>query len=607
MSDDILLEPLKGYKSYYKDAVNKEAEIFFDELVNKAGTDIEKNKATIKEMKKKQKQADETNKRITGFKIGRVFAIIGIVIAFLVALIALFLEIETYLKIIICICGVLIGVGFILLIALFINKRIRVLTKEHDKLLARIKELSDLAFAQMASLNALYDWSIPTKIIEKVIPMLDFDPYFDARKYLSLVKNYGFSELNDSNSSSLFVLSGTILGNPFLLQKARLHEIKDKVYTGTKVISWTEYYYDSEGHRRSRTRTQTLTATSTHPAPFYHNEVTLIYGNDAAPDLSFSRKPSGLGGMSEKEYDKYVKKHTDDLHDLAEKSLKRGDKVPFTPLANSEFELLFGAYNRNHNVQYRLLFTPLAQVNQVALIKSTDGFGDDYHFSKHKKINTISSSHSQNADYSANPSIYISNDYEWAKKNFVGYINYYFKNIYFDFAPLLSIPLYQQMKSIDYIYGEDAPYNYSVYEHEVFANSFDDKLFKDPKSITEAILKTRVISKNGKSDEIEVTAFSYRGEPRCDFVSVMGGDGKLHSVPVHWTEYFSLSKTSTMSLRNVDSTRFDFNTKLQDNNLSNIIKSSSRGGNYSFQRGLVATLGKMDEKQMDSIFKKDEQ
>ena len=122
------------------------------------------------------------------------------------------------------------------------------------------------------------------------------------------MKNYGFSELNDSNSSSLFVLSGTILGNPFLLQKARLHEIKDKVYTGTKVISWTEYYYDSEGHRRSRTRTQTLTATSTHPAPFYHNEVTLIYGNDAAPDLSFSRKPSGLGGMSEKEYDKYVKK-----------------------------------------------------------------------------------------------------------------------------------------------------------------------------------------------------------------------------------------------------------------------------------------------------------
>ena len=463
MNNDILLEPLKAYNSFYKAAVNDEAGLFFDELVKKAGTDVEANKATIKNMKKKQAEADKVGNKLAGYKTGRVFAIIGCVVFFLATLIAFLIPVELVFQILIAVASVLVAVGLILLIVLSLNKKIKHQQALHDKLMNEVKELSSLAYKQMASLNALYDWSIPTTIIEKVIPILDFDKYFDARKYIGLVKNYGFSELNDSNTSTLFVQSGTILGNPFLLQKEKVHAIVNKTYTGTRVITWTEYYTDSEGHRRSRTRTQTLTATAVHPAPEYTRQVALIYGNDAGPDLSFSRVPSNMSGLSEKEYDKYVRNHTDDLQKRAERSIKNKDKNPFTPLANSEFELLFGAYDRDHNVQYRLLFTPLAQVNQVNLIKSNEGFGDDYSFQKRKKINIITSTHSQSFDYSANPNIYYSNDVEWARRNFVGYINYYFKHIYFDFAPLLSIPLYQQMKSIDYIYGEDTPSNYSIY------------------------------------------------------------------------------------------------------------------------------------------------
>lgn len=607
MNNDILLEPLKAYNSFYKAAVNDEAGLFFDELVKKAGTDVEANKATIKSMKKKQAEADKVGNKLAGYKTGKVFAIIGCVVFFLAAFIAFLIPVELVFQILIAVASVLVAVGLILLIVLSLNKKIKHQQALHDKLMNEVKELSSLAYKQMASLNALYDWSIPTTIIEKVIPILDFDKYFDARKYIGLVKNYGFSELNDSNTSTLFVQSGTILGNPFLIQKEKVHAIVNKTYTGTRVITWTEYYTDSEGHRRSRTRTQTLTATAVHPAPEYTRHVALIYGNDAGPDLSFSRVPSNMSGLSEKEYDKYVRNHTDDLQKRAERSIKNKDKNPFTPLANSEFELLFGAYDRDHNVQYRLLFTPLAQVNQVNLIKSNEGFGDDYSFQKRKKINIITSTHSQSFDYSANPSIYYSNDVEWARRNFVGYINYYFKHIYFDFAPLLSIPLYQQMKSIDYIYGEDTPSNYSVYEHEVFANSFSDSLFKDERSITEAILKTRIVAKDGLNDQVEVVAYSYRGEPRVDYVSVMGGDGKLHSVPVHWTEYFPLEKTSVMSLRDVSASRFDFESKLNDNRLSNYIHSSTRDGHYSFQRGLIATLGVMKGNDLDSIFQKDKE
>ena len=44
MEDDILLEPLKAYKSVYKDAVNEEAGKFFDELVEKSKIDVEANR-----------------------------------------------------------------------------------------------------------------------------------------------------------------------------------------------------------------------------------------------------------------------------------------------------------------------------------------------------------------------------------------------------------------------------------------------------------------------------------------------------------------------------------------------------------------------------------
>ncbi|MBR2505723.1 MAG: hypothetical protein IKB70_02095 [Bacilli bacterium] len=616
MEDDILLEPLKAYKSVYKDAVNEEAGKFFDELVGKSKIDVEANRQTIKQYKKTLKEAEEVNKKLSGLKTGRGFSIFGIIVGFLVAIgfiLLCFSEEPDWLVNILCIIGGLaLGIGLIVLIVKVLNPKIKNQTNIYNSLMAKAKELSDLAYAQMAPLNALYDWNMPTTIIERVIPILDFDKYFDGSKYLSLIDNYGFSELTDPDTSTLYVQSGTILGNPFLIQKQKCHRIIQKVYTGSIVITWTETYRNSNGQLCTRTRTQTLTASVTHPAPEYTNQTALIYGNDAAPDLSFSREPSGMTGKSDKEIRKHVRSKEDDLRKLAEKSIKRGDENPFTPLANTEFELLFGALDRDHNVQYRLLFTPLAQKNQVDLIRSSDGYGDDYYVYKRKKINIVSSRHSQNEDLSGNPSIFIGNDHDVARKIFIDHVNNFFKAIYFDFAPLLSIPLYQQMKSMNYIYGSDCPYNYSAYEHEVFANTFPEEYLKDPDSITTCMLKTRVIRTDGKSDKIEITAYSYRGEDRVDYVKKMGGDGRIHTIPVYWTEYIPLMRTSLMELRNLNASRFDFNNKMQDNRLNEFISRNSQDGMYSFQRGLMAILAgheycREHDLELDSIFKKDEQ
>lgn len=63
------------------------------------------------------------------------------------------------------------------------------------------------------------------------------------------------------------------------------------------------------------------------------------------------------------------------MNRLANQAIKQGRN--FTPLANTKFEVMFKAYDRNNEVQYRLLFTPLAQQNMLEILTGKAGFGDD--------------------------------------------------------------------------------------------------------------------------------------------------------------------------------------------------------------------------------------
>ena len=49
-----------------------------------------------------------------------------------------------------------------------------------------------------------------------------------------------------------------------------------------------------------------------------------------------------------------------------------------------------------------------------------------------------------------------------------------------------------------------------------------------------------------------MTAHGYRGEPRTDYVRTFGGDGRFHDVPVPWTEYLPVSRTSPLRLLETD-------------------------------------------------------
>ena len=316
-----------------------------------------------------------------------------------------------------------------------------------------------------------------------------------------------------------------------------------KTYYGEKTIYWTTTERTSEGKYRTVKHSQTLKASYTAPYPEYYEKTRLIYANTAAPDLMFYRKKSNLAGKDKslsfkwKEY-KLRKKS---------RSLKDSD---YAMMTNEAFEVAFDTSNRNNNHQLALLFTPLAQENMLTLLKDEEiGFGDDFDFGKDKMINTIIPDHLQKLELDMNPSQYMSFDFDKAKANFYTINARYFHAIYFSFAPLLCIPLYQQIRPHHDIYGHDMKRSSTFWEHEALANFWGQDYFKHSNCVTDCILKTEQSKGIGNESSIKVYAHGYRTEERLTHISKYGDDGRWHDVPVYWDEYLPVTGQGTIYMK----------------------------------------------------------
>ena len=431
-------------------------------------------------------------------------------------------------------------VGIFLLIFVYKPRR-----KELDeKIKAQeglVQKLKDEAYAQMAPLNGLFESSIPSKIMETTTPLIDMDRIFDVKKYEVLHEKYGLWDNADEKSSTLDLQSGTILGNPFVVFKDKVQSSIMQRYEGTLVIT----YWRGTGKDRVMVH-ETLRAYVNKPKPVYSTETYLVYGNEAANHLRFSRMPSCINSLDEKGIEKYVRKHEKDLTKLAEKAQKNGGN--YTPLGNSEFELFFGGLDRDNEVEYRLLFTPLAQKSMLQVLKSKVGYGDDFKFIKDKGLNVITSAHSQGTTLFVDVETFKGFDYEKIEEYFIEYNDNYFKALFFDFAPLLSIPLYQQLKAHEYIYKDNVGSNFTCFEHEVLANKYNINQFLPKNAKTDVILKTVIGKKNTNTDTVKVTSHSFDAINRTEMVPVFGGDGRSHLVPVHWVEYIPVSGEGEFSV-----------------------------------------------------------
>ena len=548
--DDRLLEPLKYYETQGRQEHHDNVEAYFNDLSQKSGVDIDANKETMNKWRAEQERIKDLAKALQKFKIFRVLLIVGIVIGAIMTLASFGIfgdSAESGALLLI------LGASAIVACSIALVKKVNPKIKNADALLQEHKlkaqNLENEGWEQMIPLNNLFSDYDVFRLVEKTLPDFKFEENFSKAQEKLFVDKYDFYDMQTEDSSMLDTVSGQYAGNPFVFGRRIVHRMGTHTYHGSLVITWTETYRDSNGDLRTRHRSQTLHASVVKPKPFYHTNTFLAYGNQAAPNLTFSRESNHVEDLSEKALERKIKRGERQLQKQAAKALKAGGN--FQEMANSEFDVLFGATDRDNEVEFRLMYTPLAQRSVVALLKDSKNYGDDFDLYKYGKCNIVMSDHGQNWKMNIFASDYKHFDYEEIHSRFLNYNENYFKSIFFDFAPLFSVPAYleEPCKSL-----EDEPTyntNYTYYEHEVMSNAMGYERFVHEDSCTEAILKTQALSVAGERDIIAVTANSYTEIERIDYIPVRGGDGNYHNVPVPWIEYIPLTKTSCVCVGSI--------------------------------------------------------
>ncbi len=502
----MIFNPLEEYEKRLRDAHLSRTNEFFEKLLKQSGVNVEENRKTVTEYNTYKENLAKLRRKLNLWLV---------------------------LRVLMCITLVLIPV-----VILKTNPKIKGLREDVANADRKADELLKLAYEQVQPLNNLFTDRDALNLIQEVIPALSFDSYFAEERESNMKLNYDFAVQNENEESTIDVLSGEYNENPFLFENKLIHRLGTETYHGHKTITWTEYYTDSSGKRRRITRSETLHASVVKPKPFYSTQVVLNYGAQAGAELSFSRDATHLERKSEKEIERYVKRGEKRLENLSDAAIR--DNKDFTVMANTDFEVLFDALNRTDEVQFRALFSPLAQTNMTDLLLSDTGYGDDFCFIKNKRMNTIVSEHSQDRAINLLADGYVSYAVDIIRDNFVSKNTEFFRALYFDFAPILAIPAYQErpVHSLDPV--PDYSQLYSLKESEALANAVDVQYVVHPDTKTQAILKSSYVGSKGNMDETCITAYSYDIEQRVDVVSVRGGDGRYHNVSVPWDEYIPL-------------------------------------------------------------------
>ncbi len=602
-------EPLDYYKNRLSGEFENNAKNYFDDLVKKSGVDPAANAAAVKKYDAAFLKAQAAEKKLSSGKVLRGFVIFFTVAAFIAAVVLLVLYFGGNSAVALLICGILCAVlGVVGIAVLFtaLKKMIAARQKKYDKAAAYAEKLKGEAFDMLRPLHALFTWDMTRELLVKSFPDLELDERLSVQKLDLFCRKYGYRPSGeDRDSSTLFLLSGNIEGNPFLFERQLRCRIVPHTYTGSLTIHWTTTSTDSNGHSHTVHHSQTLYANVEKPAPEYGEETRLYYGNEAAPDLTFSRTPKYSHTHDEEELEKIVKKGGKKLAAKTRKAAASGGG--FTEIANTEFEVLFGATDRNNEVQFRLMFTPLAQNNMTELMTSDEGYGDDFAFIKNGMLNCIRSDHAQYWQTDADPARYVSHSLEDSRAAFMAYNTEYLKSVYFDFAPLLSVPLYRMQKPHEFIYRDVYGTNYALPQSEVLANRLGAAQFAPAEAKTQSILKASFVQKDGLSDKVLVTAYSYDTINRVDYVDVFGGDGRIHAVPVPWIEYIPIDRTDVMEVKAVGGTRDTYERMRSESSLASFVRRFSANGASAYSDGLMAipadaVYGAGDDEELGGIF-----
>lgn len=550
-----LWDPLDFYLTEGRDRYSQYAKESFKQHLQESGVDEQENQLLAEVYESIDKECKELkngkNLRIVYGILAGLLIILGI--GFLIA------SEEDPVFLIIGCCLVLVG-GLWLF-----GKVVPDFKSLGEKLTEKTEEAEHLLVpprTQLERLDSFFATDESLRFTEKTIPELHFHS-FCSRQHQSCLEALDFRHSADSSVSVTNTLAGDFRGNPFLFTTVLQHTMRNHKYTGTKTIHWEEKqerevqkertYTDSNGQTQTEyytvketvmiPRSQTLKAYVTAPEPYYSKTSSLGYGHPMAPDLCFSRYPKHIQNKSAERIQSQVIRKGRTLRNKSERAIKKGQE--FMMMANEEFEVLFGATDRNNDHQFRLLFTPQAQKNMIALLKDSSLIGDEFSFHKHGKYNTISCDEWLLKEA---PTHYHDYSVQEARKNYLEHHQAYFRRLFGTFAPLLAIPGYQEPFSL-ISQGESVEKgHFAECEHEAMANQLPLNQLVTWDTKTAAILKTRLIGTDTEKDLVEVTARGYTTRNRVETIEVEGEDGEDHDVDVHWVEYIPRVKTTTISI-----------------------------------------------------------
>ena len=595
-----LLEPLKYYKTEVAKNFLDKLTDNFENLLRKSGIDIEANKKSVSDYNEISKVKVKNEKKLKWAERFYIlfFYIFIFLIIYEIGIIRTIKNLYDLNKNIQdpILRALLIGIGAVVLGILnfkYIRGKKKQLNKSIKEIETELALKKEECYSQVNPLLSLFESNTANKIVTEIIPTLVLDKNFKIERYADLVENFEMPTKLQNNFSTKDIISGEILGNPFIIIKSLCNRVIDQKYTGSLTVSWEETYRDSNGERKTRTVSQTLHASIIKPKQIFEDKIDLIYGNDAAEHLHFSREPKFIHEFSEKKLAKYVKKSEKELKKKTENAIKTGQT--FLEMGNSEFDVLFGALNRDNEVEFRVLFTPIAQRNILEVLKDKD-FGDDFAFRKINKLNNVSN---QN-DWILNidKSYYEDFSYEIIKEKYYDINKRYLNNFYRLFLPILAIPVYHQHKAQKYIYQEKYNYNYNPYTSEAAANLLGAELFSHEESNTPSILKTKTLRVEGDADLIEVISQSYKAVERTEYVPMRAGDGRVYNVPVNWIDYVPLAAKGRMELKKLDIEENEFEKSLDQE-----FYKSTENKRYIYKNNIFAMFTSKEELDCNKILK----
>jgi hypothetical protein len=538
-----IFSPLNYYLNTAKNTHAGYTQEYLKLLSNEAKLDREANAKTVAELHSYELAIQQLQSKSAGKKTGKTLIIIALCLAFFVFAIWCFTaSIGEVWKCVLLLGGLGAMIFGIVFTCKKMNAKIRALEAQIAELLQKANEVRNEAWTQAAPLNNLFQDDDSLNLFTKTLPFITFDKCFTHTRLYELVDNYGFPSALSNEECTIDTLSGELYGSPFAYVQKLCHRMGTKTYSGSITITWTTTERDSKGNLVTRHHSQVLTATISRPAPYYHKETALYFGNKALPNLNFSRTYAHMEDKSESAIAKAVRKGEKKIKKLEEEALKTGDD--FQGVTNTEFDVLFGATNRTDDLEFLQMFTPRAQESMLELLLYKEGYGDDFSFVKYGNLCIIQSEHAQGKPLFPIAAAYQSYDISKAESNFLQKNETFFRSVYFDFAPLLLIPAYQQplVRSEPITAG-----NLTAYNFEAISKRLSSCLAPDGAQ-TESIFKTSLEKHSSNEDMVQVCAHAYDTVQRVHYESVYGRDGRWHTVPVYWTEYIPISKTSTLRI-----------------------------------------------------------